>query len=265
MEKITKAELKQPDLFVESASSFWVFVEKHFKVIMSAFLILVLASVVYIAKNFFDEKAEKRAINDLYPIETEVLKIKDGFDRAKRGTNPEAEEADKKANAKTPELKKASGDLAADFGTSLSKLESFASTHQENVAGAEAALIAAGIYSDYQKPEKAIEILTPLAQKFQTHGSVLVSALLQMALGTAQAAKGDCKTAVSTWQKVIANEKLKFLSGDAHLKAGVCYETLGENAQAKEHYEKASASEGNVAKNAKTLLRALEVKKSQAG
>ncbi len=265
MEKITKAELKQPDLFVESAGTFWVFVEEHFKVIMGLFLVIVLASLVYISKNYFDEKTEKHAINDLYPLETEVLKIKDAFDQANRAANPEANAGDKKTSPKAADLKKASGDLQADYGTSLPKLESFASSHLENVAGAEAGLIAAGIYSDYQKPEKAIEILTPLSQKFQNHGSILVSALLQMALGTAQATKGDCKSAVDSWQRVIGNEKLKFLAGDAHIKAGVCFESLGDVAKAKEHYEKASSSEGSVSKNAKTLLRALEVKKSQAG
>ncbi len=265
MEKITKADLKQPDVFVKSASSFWVYFEKHFKSIMVVFIMLVLGSLVYIAKNHFAEKTEKRAINELYPIEIEVLKIKEAFEKAKQGALPEANEKEKKATAKTPDLKKATGDLQTDYGTSLNKLEAFAATHQENVAGAEAGLVVAGIYSDYQKPEKAIEILSPLAQKFQGHGSALISALLHMALGTAQATKGDCKNAVISWQKVIGNENLKFLSGDAHLKTGVCFETLGDLSQAKEHYEKASSSEGNVAKNAKTLLRALEVKKSQAG
>lgn len=266
MEKITKADLKQPDMFVESASTFWVFVEEHFKVIMTVFCVIVLASLVYIGKNFFSDKTERRAINELYPIESEVLKIKDGFDKAKHGANPDPNaEAKASKDKKMADVKKATGDLQSDYGASLSKLESFASSHQDNVAGAEAGLIAAGIYSDYQKSDKAVEILTPLAQKFQSQGSVLVSALLQMALGTAQATKGDCKSAVSSWQKVIDNDKLKFLAGDAHLKAGVCFETLGDVNQAREHYEKASSTEGNVSKNAKTLLRALEVKKSQAG
>ncbi len=264
MEKITKADLKQPDLFVESASTFWVFVEENFKVIMGAFLVLVLASVIYIGKNFFNDRTEKHAINDLYPVESEVLKIKDGFEKAKRGAGADQAE-DGAPPTKKVDSKPATGDLQADYGASLGRLEAFASSHQENVAGAEAGLIAAGIYSDYQKPDKAVEILTPLAQKFQNQGSVLVSALLQMALGTAQATKGDCKSAVSSWQKVIDNDKLKFLAGDAHLKTGVCFETLGDMNQARDHYEKASAAEGNVSKNAKTLLRALEVKKSQAG
>ena len=85
MEKITKADLRQPDLFVESASNSWVFVEKHFKVIITIFLLAVLTSAIYIAKNFLNERSERHATNELYPIETEVLKIKDGFEKSKRG------------------------------------------------------------------------------------------------------------------------------------------------------------------------------------
>ncbi len=260
MEKITKADLRQPDLFVETASNSWVFVEKHFKSVMSLLILAVLASGIYIAKNFFDERTEKHAVNDLYPIETEVLKIKDGFEKAKRGAVDTPE--DDATKAAKPEMKKATGDLQVDYGLSLGRLKSFATSHQDNVAGAEAALIAAGIYSDYQKADKAVELLAPISQKFSSHGSVLVSGLLQMALGTAQATKGDCKAAMTSWQKVIDNEKLKFLAGDAHLKAGVCAESIGDLTSAKDHYEKASAGEGNVSKNAKTLLRALEVKKA---
>lgn len=262
MEKITKADLRQPDLFVESASNSWVFVEKHFKVIITIFLLAVLTSAIYIAKNFLNERSERHATNELYPIETEVLKIKDGFEKSKRGAVDTPE--DEATKVTKTEMKKPTGDLVVDYGSSLAALENFASSHQSNVAGAEAALIAAGVYSDYNKPDKAIEILTPITQKFSSHGSVLVSGLLQMALGTAQATKGDCKSAISSWQKVIDNDKLKFLAGDAHIKAGVCDESLGDLTAAKDHYEKASAGEGNVSKNAKTLLRALEVKKSQA-
>ncbi len=264
MEKITKADLRQPDLFVESAGQSWVFVEKHFKVILSLFLLAVVASGIYIAKNFFDERSERHAMNDLFPVESEVLKLRDGFDRAKRNSiDKAADQADQ--DPKKAELKKATGDLQADYGASLTNLESFANSHQDVVAGAEAALIASGIYSDYQKADKSVALLAPIAKKFSSGHSPLISGLLQMALGTAQATQGDCKSAIASWQKVIENDRLKFLSGDAHIKSGVCSETLGDLNAAKDHYEKASSGEANVGKNAKTLLRALEVKKAQAG
>lgn len=258
MTKITKEELRQPDVFHETASVFWVFVEKHLKSIISIFMILIIASVVMIAKNHFDKKAEKTAINELYPLEAPVLKTKDNFERAKIG----------RADDGTPlkeKLAPASGDLQKDYGASLTSLEAFASSHKKFVAGAEAALIVAGIYSDYAKPEKAVEVLTPIAEYFQTGGPRLISGLLEMSLGTALATKGDCKSAVAAWEKIIKDEKQKFLAPDAYLKSGVCYDSLGDSAKAKEQYEKASSSgENSAAKTAKTLLRALEVKKAQA-
>jgi predicted negative regulator of RcsB-dependent stress response len=254
--KITKEELA-PDAFHEGASVFWSFVEKHLKTITSICVLLVLASVVMIAKNHFDKKAEKQAVNDLYPLEAQVLKTKDAFERAKTG---KVDETNKK-EVLTP----ASGDLQKDYGDSLTKLEAFATSHKKYVAGAEAALIVAGIYSDYAKADKAVEILTPVAEQFQSGGPRLISGLLEMSLGTALATKGDCQAAVAAWQKIIQDEKQKFLAPDAYLKSGTCYDSLGDSAKAKEQYEKASSSgEGSVAKTAKTLLRAMEVKKSQA-
>ena len=268
MDKITKEELRQPDAFHEGASIFWSFVEKHLKSFITFFVALILISVGYIAKNHFDKKSEKQAVNELYFLETPVLKAKEAFDRAKL-TPADDLAASEKASGKAPAketAQRASGDLQKDYGANFTSLEAFASSHKKYVAGAEAALIVAGIYTDYAKPEKAIEVLSPIAEQFQSGGPRLIYALIEMSLGTALATKGDCNAAVAAWQKIIQDDKQKFLAPDAYLKSGVCYETLGDAAKAKEHYEKASAAgESSVAKTAKTLLRAMEVKKAQAG
>jgi predicted negative regulator of RcsB-dependent stress response len=254
----TPLEILDPDGFQESVLSGWHWVERHAGTVGGLILVGLLILTGITVKNWLTARGERKAQEAYYAAERKFSKVKEGFDRAKMRLMVPAAAAPK--DEKNPEVS-ATGDLEKDYGTVLSDLEKIVQTQGGTSAGAQAAILLAETYLTYNKPEKAVAV-TELAAKTITV-NLLLGALVRVQLGSALAAKGDCKTAVNVWGQVLTNASSKFLHADVSLRSGICFEQISEFQKAKEMYQKAAAEAGpdsSISSTAKGLERALDLK-----
>ncbi len=257
-------------MFVSTVDRGWSVVERNSKIVTTLVALLFLGAIVYVSMDFLNRRADRKGSEDLYKVEAQYLKLKDGFEKAKTPEPPPAKDPtkdpkDKTETAKTePPAQPASGDLQKDYGSVLPGLEQVADKHAGQSAGAQAAVIAADLYLEYKDPDKAVAVLDKVVTKQSSND--LMYGVAHLLRGSALAAKGDCNQAVSDWQKVVDSKNNKFLHPDALLKSGVCYETLKQSEKAMEMYKKVTQDHADTqaAQAAKTYLRAMETTANSA-
>jgi len=271
-------EIRDPDGFQDTMINLWAWLEKHSASVVGIVVLLFLGGIVTVIVGWYGRHEEHKAQDAFFAVESKYTKIKEGFDRAKmQAALPQLAKKDDKKNPakdKTEDKEKsqdvlASGDLTKDYGTVISDLEGVARQFKGSSAGAQAGILAADVYLNYNQPEKAAavaeETVNALGDKH------LLANLARLQWGSALATKGDCKTAVAVWQPILENKDVAFLQGDASLRSGICYETLNDNVKAMEMYNKVLAEGGQGSRQespsasiAKGLLRALELKTKSA-
>ena len=241
--KLTKEDLKSPDAFKRTASSFAKVLEENTSFIKAAVVVVVLAAVAWTGYSIYQNKQEEKAQSEYFLIEKGILKKKDQFLQAK--------------NQKDSKEEKASGDVQKDYGSELSQLEVFMKRHPSTVAGQLAAMSFIDIYNDYNAAQKGLEKINLLQN--QERGSGLFSGLLKLQLGNLYAQDRKCKEALDHWRPVLENEGWNFLHARARLKMGVCYEALNQVELAKKMYQevRAEAPNSSLGKMAETYLRTL--------
>jgi predicted negative regulator of RcsB-dependent stress response len=263
------------------------FLEEHAKVFVALAVVVILGTMGYLGFDYLKNRQEKQAQTAFYSVESNFSKVKEGFERAKyQKSTPTpkvatGEKAADKAGEKpgAEPAKEASGNIDQDYGTLLADLEKVARDHAGTAGGAQAALLAVETLLSYNQAEKAVT-LAEFAAKSLSANKIL-GALLRIQWGTALAAKNDCAAAVGIWQQVLSSPQVAFLHGEASLRAGICFESTGQNDKALEMFRKASADGSNsgggtaagggesssgTARAAKGFLRTLEIKlKSSQG
>lgn len=271
--KISKKELKGHDAFVTAVDHFWARIAKHRMIVLAILGVLVLGGAGSSILSYFESRKEELAQKDLFLAEHEFSKKQQAFEQAQTEIRKQenlkkspAKKADKKlAQEAESALAKArkeakTGDLNKDFGDVLPALEKVVTQHSGTKASTIAALAATKVYLDYNQPQKALAILSPIEGKIQK-GDVLEGAFLS-SLGVSYERAGQCDKAVPVWEKITSSAKLDLFHADAFLKLGLCYEKLGNTAKATESLEKAASKspESNTAKVSKRLLRLMKVK-----
>ncbi len=254
--KISKEELRSPDAFVKTMEQGYSFATRYGKPIAALAVLGVIVAIGFVATNFLKERKEDSAAQALYVPQSEYKKLQDQFEKAKSPIEPGA-----KADASAVKPAPATGDLQKDYGTVIPGFESVIKEFSGTVAAGQAAVYLASIYQDHGKLEEAKAALEQPLKDLDS--DTLIYSVANMVYGNILASQDNCKDAVATFERV-----KNFLSVDASVKAGVCYEKLGQLDQAAEMYRKASTqSESSSSLAAKGYLRALEQKRSsgQAG
>lgn len=250
-----KARVKSGgDPFQETMIGLIDFIERHKAIVLGALGVAVLGGVGYVGWGMVEQRQQKSAQESFYELEKRFSEKHDGFERAKFA---KLLKQPVKSGEKPPEA--ASGDMAKDYGSLVSDLEQFASSHKRFAAGAQAALLAAETYVKYNQAERAAQVLEPVVMATKTDSAL--GGLLRMAKGNALALAGQCDKALSSWEQVIAAKSIGFLHGEAALRAGLCLEKSGQKDRAIEMYRKAAgdSERSESAQTAKSLLRALEL------
>lgn len=270
MEKETKPRSTGPDHIIENSiqnpdqlqsglAKVGDFVLEHARSIFGLVCIGLLVWLGYIGYGVWLDRQEVKAQDALFAAESKILKLKEGFDKARmESLMPSLAKNDVKKEAPAT---LATGDLQKDYGDLPNQLESVIVQYPKSKSAAQAAIAVADLYLEYKQPEKAENVLSPIAQNFSKNS--IFSGLVNAVLGKALAQKGECEKATTIWQKILDEKSQSYIHADIALKAGICFESLGQVDKAKGMYKKASEdfsemSEGK--RTAKSLLRALELK-----
>ncbi len=246
--KISKEELRSPDAFVKTMEQGYSFTTRYGKSIAALFIVGLVVAVGVVVTNFLKERKENAAVQALYQPQSEYKKLQDQYQQAKAP-------ADVKTDLKTPKPVAATGDLQKDYGTVIPGFESVIKEHSGTVAAGQAAVYLASIYQEHGKLDEAKAVLEKPLKDLSK--DTLIYSVANMVYGNILASQDNCKDAVASFERV-----KNFLSVDASVKAGVCYEKLGQLDRAAEMYRKASTqSESSSSLAAKGYLRALEQKR----
>lgn len=265
--KISKEDLKSPDQVTQTLRQGFVWTTAHSKIVITVVLAFIVVGSGISLMGYFAEKKETAQQEKYFLLEKAYTQKKADFEASARAESMAAQAK----NSKTPPpavdpAKKATGDMEKDFGSVIAGFESFINEEPKTKAAQMAALNLSDIYLNYNKSDEAIAALNKV-QAGLDKKDVLTS-LVWMQLGNAQANKQDCQGAVQTWQKIVSSKSLAFSHGEAKLRMGLCFESMNDLAKAEEIYtevSKADASGGtdfNASQEAQKYLRLLKAKKN---
>jgi tetratricopeptide (TPR) repeat protein len=238
--KITKHEAKTKDIMTQELQKGFTWSVKHSKLVLGSLGLFILGGVAYSGITFLNHKKETQVQELFYKAEKEYLVQKDKFEVANK---PEVDatagkkKPEKAAAVATPKPEKATGDLEKDYGPTVKSFASVIDQSPGSRAARMSALMLSEIYSQYGQKDKGIEAL----KKVQ-YQSDLLSVLIQDRVAGMQADQGDCKTAIETWDKLLAKKETGFMAGEVKLKKGLCYESLKDFTQAQAMYTQAKES-----------------------
>lgn len=220
-------------------------------------LLLVIAAAAGLW-NHFSEGRENEWQEKYFSIERDLLEKKQGFEQALQ--------QEKAPKAKLPAVTavKASGDLEKDYGDLPKKLSDLVQAAPKTRAGEMAALNLAGLQREYKKPSEASATLAKVNSGDRT--SDLLGALVVHMKAGLKADQGDCKGAVSLWEKIERDHQARFLQDESRLRMGLCYESMNDSAKAESLYAEVAKKDAKdtdpaASKEAEKYLRLLRLKK----
>ncbi len=255
MEKISKEELKKPDLFIAAAETGLSSFEKVKVPVLTLAMAVLVGWLGWIGFNKLQDSKERSAQDLYYGAEKSFLEVKEAFEKAKyQALFPQ--QAPKDDHAKQP-----SGDVDKDFGDSLSKMKEVIAKYPTTKAATQAAIMIAQTYADYKKYDLALEVLSPTLKSLSP--SDILYGMGHIVAGNVQAAKGECATAIETWNQIFKSAKNEAFYPDVKWKIAVCYQNLKQNDKASEVLKKITEDypQTSSARMAKTMLRAIDLKK----
>jgi tetratricopeptide (TPR) repeat protein len=262
--KLTKEDLKNPDLMTQELRAGFSWSVNHSKTVFGIIGVFIVGGLIYSAVGYFSNKSENQIQEKFYQVEREYLTKKEKFEAAEKPETQAPPAADKNAKNKKTEKEtakvdktadKSTGDIEKDYGSSVKGFQQVVNQAPDSRAARMSALMLSEIYEKYNQKAKGLEIL----QKVQT-SSDLLSGLIQDRVAGFQADQGDCKSAIGTWDKILSHKEFSFMVAEVKLKKGLCFETLKDFTQAQAMYTQAKESgEANsaVAKRAEKYLRLL--------
>ena len=237
---------------LELSNKATAFIEKNFKVGLLLAVIGIACSAAWVGMKNVEANKEEKAFASLFAITNEYNTRKENFDKAKSDKKEEKKE-------KQEELAKASGDLEKDYGDITKKLEGFLASNKNMQASGEAALTLSSIYQEYDKTDQAAQSLSQTLKDWTRKG--LLTEIMQMRAGDLWSMANQCEKAILHW-KVLASSN-SFLSAQAQLKLGLCFQKTGDRAQAKSWLQKVTSKSAKIPAgfSAKKYLRYIDFEK----
>ncbi len=259
--KLTKKEIREPDVFRRLMGFLGKKIEQNSGLVKAVGAILVISGVFITGNDFYQSSIEESAQEDYFQVEKSLIKKKSGFLNAKLQQEEAEKNKPKKNKLKKNKAEKkfvsASGDLQKDYGRELTRLEDLMKKHQGTVASQLAAINMIDLYNEYSQAGVGLKKIN-LFEK-QKKGKGLFNGLLTAQVGNLYAQGGQCNKAIAQWQEVLNRVNWKFLQAQTRLKMGVCYESLKKFGMAKKLYEevKGEKKDSAMSKMADKYLRTL--------
>ncbi|MEY4616001.1 MAG: hypothetical protein RJB66_961 [Pseudomonadota bacterium] len=216
---ISKEELRRPDHMTEVGQRFFVQLVGQRKLVFGVLGLLILIGVGIVAWDKTTTNRELSVQEQYYVAEKAFLKKKEAFDRAEAEAKDPAKKAD--AAKATP-----TGDFHKDYEQEVRGLVQLVDSHSNSKAAAMAALELSQIYTKYEMPKEAMQILAKV--KGQQSSDDLLGAMVLHSYATLLANQGQCQESVGIWESLEAKKRVSFVSEQAQLGRALCLENLGQ-------------------------------------
>ena len=258
--KLDKKELKKPDSFQELFLQIGEQITENAPYFVALGVVALLVSASFIGWNWYHDSHEMRAQQALFPVEKAYMAKEDGFKRAESQPPPHKANSKEKSKVESPNLPMATGNLDQDYGSEVSGFKAVIAQYPKTRAAVLAALDLAEIYTQYHQPATALQELDLV--KGNLGAKDLLRGILLMKTANIQSVKGDCESAVKTWDQVLDQSSFAFFHPDASLRSAVCFEQLNNIARARELYQKTRQQypDTPAAQSAQKFLQLMEMK-----
>lgn len=253
MEKLTKEEVRKPDVFLATMGTAWKRVEQYRALLVAALGGLIILGGGFSLYTWLNTKKEAKAQAAYYLAKKSLGEAEEQF-VAKPKTAPDSE----KKNETAQPAKIKTGNVETDYGTSIPNLEAVVKSNPGTRAAVLAAIDLSDILIEYKQVDRAVENLTSALKNLPQ--DELLYGLGALKLGAAQQARGSCESAIQSWSKITESKQLGFLHGESYLRQALCYEALSQKQKAIELYQKVSTdfADTDAGKSAKKYLRLLK-------
>lgn len=149
-----------------------------------------------------------------------------------------------------------------DFEKQITELNRIISKYPKTTARILSSFTLSDLYIEYEEKGKAVEVLEDIDSLID-RDSVLYG-LLNLRLSRLKSEMGNCIEAIPALQKINANKALSSFFAESLLRQGLCYESLGQFAEAERIYKDLNQNYSDTAqgRSAKKYMRLLKQKDS---
>ena len=260
--KIDLDELKSPDLLHSTSDLVFAFIERHFKVVLGLFALVVVMAVGYVVYGYIAGARENKAAEALYQPEA-ALKRAESKVREERAKKTQ-ELAAAKLKTKDPDNLRPA-DYAKDYAPDVAKVMGAIRAHDTTRAAMVSALNLSYFLIQQKQFGDALTVLD--LAKYHPRADELLSGFWFMHRGFTLIENKQFEPAMAAYQKVLSATGLKPFHAEALLKLGVCYELKGDAIKARETYERVGREfpETEASNSANQYLRLLELSDKKQG
>jgi len=239
--KLTKEELKEPDLFISSSEKFLQWIEAHARIILSTTGLVVVVSLGWLGHGYWQSYQEQQALTALYPVEGALKKVEE--EKAK----PDAPKAD----------------FASTYAPLIGPIKTVIQQHASTKAAMVSALNLSSFLLDQKQTQEALQVLKLV--RFQPQKQNVLNGFWSLHLGLAYLENKELDQALKAYQGLLEVPDQKPFHPEALLKQGLTWELKGDREKAKSSYERLSREfpESESAKAAQQQLRFMDLKSEQ--
>jgi tetratricopeptide (TPR) repeat protein len=240
--RYNKKDLKSTDAVTQELKKGFQWSRQHSTLVGGLATAIVLFGIAYSIAQYFSDQAENKAQEAFYKVNNEYAKTK----THKEDLDPEEAAVAEKAK-----------NMPADEDAIAQKFSGIMKDYPRS----RAALLAFLDYSDIETRKHKDEEISKAAGQLNI-GSDLLSSLVLVEKGHAEANVKNCKQAIETWNQVLAIKSAQSIYPEVHLYQALCFESLNDNAKATDNYNKvlAEAKDSPTAKSAERYLRLMKTK-----
>ncbi len=238
VEKLTKEDIRGPDVFISNMHRFSEWAYSYRKVISGVLVLIAVAALTWAGIGTYSAKLEDAAAETLFSAEKTLNKVDQSFEV------PPASTANVHAQGKPVKDGKAlavpTGKLEVDYKDVIEQLRDVITRFPKTQSSVIAALDLARIYQNYNKADDSISVLNG-ASAVASHPAT--RGLVFQGLGLAYESKGDCVAAITQWQKIIDDKTMAPFQPNSLIKQALCYEKLNQKDKAIEIFGRFDAAE----------------------
>lgn len=260
-QRIDKAELKGPDVFVSTTDKIFHWIEHNFAMIGLLIGLGLVGSLGWLGYSYYDSSREQKAAGNIYSAEAELkaaeTKVRD--ERAKMMGDLGAGKKDIKPEQVRPV------DFAKDYAPSVEKVKGKIKENASTKAAAVAALELSSFLMQQRQYAEAMNVLD--IPTYKPSSSDVLGGFWLMQKGLTYLENQKVDEAISAYQSVLAAPALKTFQPEAMLKLGIALEVKGDRAKARETYERLGREFPNTeaSTSAQQYLRLLELSQPKQG
>lgn len=227
-------DLKSPDAVTLELKKGFQWSRQHSRLVIGIGLAMIVLGAGWAFEQSIVDGNETKAQEAYFKLENELLKKKEALE-------------------KTPAV---AADYEKDYAPLLKKYNDMIAHFPTSRAALLASLDASEIELKFNHQDTALQLLGKAKV-----GSDLLSSLVLLQKGQAEADLKNCPKALDIWTQVLQNKAAQPLYADVHLAQGLCYESVNDKTKAEESYNKilAEAKDSPIAKSAEKYLRLLKV------